>query len=172
MWKNFKPNLVLTGYYRRFLDGFSEIASSLNHFLKKDIPFNWNEKEQTAFNILKAKLCEEPLLQLPDFSQPFILTTDALGFAVGGILSRGKIGEDKPIAYALRSLSNTEKKYDTYEKEVLAIKFCETHFRPHLYGRKFILVTDRKPIVWFQNCKDPSSRVPRWRLKLAEYDLM
>ena len=125
---------------------------------------------QAAFDILKAKLCDEPLLQRPYFSQPFIFTTDALGFAIGGILSQGKIGKDKPIAYASPSLSDNEKKYDTYEKEALAIIFCVTHFRPYLFGRKFTLLADHKSLVWFQNSKDPCSRVSRWRLKLAEYD--
>ena len=68
------------------------------------------------------------------------------------------------------NLSDTEKKYDTYEREDLAIIFCVTHFRPYLYGRKFSLVTDHKHLVWFQNSKDPCSRVSHWRLKLAEYD--
>ena len=63
--------------YRQFIDGFSKIASPLNQLLKKDIPFNWTEKQHTAFVILKAKLCEEPLLQRLDVSQTFILTTDA-----------------------------------------------------------------------------------------------
>ena len=62
------------------------------------------------------------------------------------------------------------KKYNTYEKEALAIIFYVTDFRPYLYGRKFTLVNDHKPLVWFQNSKDPSSRVPHCRLKLAEYD--
>ena len=102
--KNVKQSLGLSGYYRRFIDGFSKIASALNQLLKQDIPFNRTEKQQAAFNILKAKLCEEPLLQRLDFSQPFILTTDASGFAIGDVLSQGKIGKDKPIAYASRSL--------------------------------------------------------------------
>ena len=149
--KNVKQFLALAGYNRRFIDGFSKIASPLNQLLKKDIPFNSTEKQQAASDILKAKLCEEPVLQRPDFSQPFILITDASGFAIGGILSQGKIGKDKPIAYASRSLSETEKKYDTYEKEALAVIFCVTHFRPYLYGRKFSLVTDHKPPVWFDS---------------------
>ena len=62
-----------------------------------------------------------------------MLTTDASGFAIAGILSQGKIGKDKPIAYASRSLSDTEKKYDTYEKEALAIIFRVTQSRPYLY---------------------------------------
>ena len=128
---------------------------------------DWDQ--QAAFDISKATLFEEPLLQRPDFSQPFILTTDALGFAIRGILLQGKIGKDEPIAYAIRSLSDTEKKYDRYEKEALAIIFCVTHYR-RLHGRKFTLVTDHKVLVWFQNSKDPCLRVSRWRLKLAEYD--
>ena len=108
--KNVKQFLGLAGYYRRFIKEFSKIANPLNKLLKKDTPFIWIDKQQTAFDILKSRLFEEPLLQRPDFSQPFVLTTDASRYAKGGILSQGKIGNDKPIAYASRSLSDTEKK--------------------------------------------------------------
>src|SRR5436190_20579113 len=120
--------------------------------------------------MLKQKLCEEPVLQYPDFSRPFILTTDASGIAVGGILSQGEINKDRPIAYASRTLTDNELKYDTYEKEALAIVYCVKHFRPYLYGRKFTLVTDHKPLTWFRNAQDANMRILRWRLKLAEYD--
>src|SRR5436190_152070 len=120
--------------------------------------------------MLKQKLCEEPVLQYPDFSRPFILTTDASGIAVGGILSQGEINKDRPIAYASRTLTDNELKYDTYEKEALAIVYCVKHFRPYLYGRKFTLVTDHKPLTWFKNAQDANMRILRWRLKLAEYD--
>ena len=96
-------------YYRRIIDGFLKIASPLNQVLKNEIHFNWTEEQQLAIDILKAKLCEEPLLQRSDFFQPFILTTDASGYAIGGILSQGKIGKDKPIAYSSGSLSDTDK---------------------------------------------------------------
>ena len=112
----------------------------MNQLLKKDVKFYWSEKQE-AFELLKEKLCEEPLLQRPDFSQPFILTTDASGFAIGGILPQGKIGKDKPIAYTSRSLNDCERKYDTYEKEALPIIYCVTYFRPYLYGRKLLLLT-------------------------------
>ena len=117
------------------------------------------EKEQKAFELLKEKWCEKPLLQRSDFSQPFILTTDASGFVIGGKLSQGKIGNDKAIVYTSRSLNDNERKYNTYEKEALANIHCVTYFRPYLYGRKFTLVTDHKSIVWFQNPKDPCSRI-------------
>ena len=58
---NIKQFLGLAGYYRRFIDGVSKIACPLNQLLKRDIPFNWTEKQQAAFDILKAKLSEEPL---------------------------------------------------------------------------------------------------------------
>ena len=77
--KTVKQFLGLAGYYRRFIDRFSKIASPLNNLLKKDLPFNWTEKQQADFDILKEKLCEKPLSQRPDFSQTFILTTDASG---------------------------------------------------------------------------------------------
>ena len=168
--KNMEQFLGLTGYYRRFMEGFSKIAIPLNQLLKKDMKFKWANKHQEAFDTLKEKFCEEPLLQRLDFSKPFILTTDASGYAIGGILCQGKIGKDKSISYASRSLNENEKKYDTYEKEALAIVYCVTYFRPYLYGRKFTLITDHKPLVWFQNSKDPCSRVTRWKLKMAEYD--
>ena len=98
--------------------------------------FNRTNKQQEAFNTLKEKLCEERLLQRPDFFKPFILTTHASGYAIGGILSQWKIGKDKPIAYASRSLNDNEKKYDTCEKKALAIVYCVTYFRPYLYGFK------------------------------------
>ena len=102
--KNIKQFLGLLGYYRRFIEGFSKIATLLNQLSKKDMKFIWTNKQQ-AFESLKKKLCEEPLMQRPDFSKPFILMTDASGYAIGGILPQGKIGKDKPIAYASRSLN-------------------------------------------------------------------
>lgn len=168
--KNIKQFLGLAGYYRRFLNDFSRIAKPLTILLKKDEPFVWRNEQEEAFVTLRDNLCTEPLLQHPDFTKPFVLTTDASGYAVGGILSQGNIGKDKPIAYASRLLNKAEQNYSTIEKELLAIVYCVHHFRPYLYGNKFTLVTDHKPLVWLHNVKDPTSRLIRWRLKLAEYD--
>ena len=104
------------------------------------------------------------------FIDGFSKTTDASGFAVGGILSQGKVGKDKHITYTFRSLNYCERKYDTYEKEAFAVIYCVTYFRSYLYRRKFTSGTDNKPLVWFQHSKDPCSRITRWTLKLTEYD--
>ena len=113
----------LAGYYRRFIHNFSGIAKRLSNLLKNDTPFIWSDETQKAFNILKDKLCTQPVLKIADFSLPFILTCNASGVAIGGILSQGEINEDRPIAYASRVLSDTERKYDTYSREALAIVY-------------------------------------------------
>jgi hypothetical protein len=118
---------------------------------------------------LQTALTHEPVLQNPDFTKPFVLTTDASGFAVGAILSQGKIGQDKPIAYA-RTLNQAEQNYSTIEKELTAIVCACRYFRPYLLGRNFTIVTDHKPLTWMFNVKDPSSRILRWRLLLEKYD--
>jgi len=170
--KNIKQFLGLAGYYRRFLNNFSKTARPLTALLKKDEPFVWQEPQEAAFVTLRNQLCTEPLLQHPDFTRPFVLITDASGYAIGGILSQGDVGKDKPIAYASRLLNKAEQNYSTIEKESLAIVYCVNHFRPYLYGNKFTIVTDHKPLEWLHSVKNPTSRLVRWRLKLAEYDIV
>ena len=167
--KDVKSFLGLAGYYRRFISDFSKIAKPLNDLLKKNIEWSWTEKQENSFQELKSKLVKPPVLQFPDFTQPFILTTDASAYAVGGILSQGEIGKDRPIAFASRTLNNAEINYSTVEKELLAIVWSCKHYRPYLLGRKFTVVTDHKPLLWIFNVTDPSSRLLRWRLLLEEY---
>jgi hypothetical protein len=168
--KDLRSFLGLAGYYRRFIDGFSAIGRPLTDLLKKDKEWKWSEKEQTSLDLLKFRLTNAPLLQYPNFNEPFIITTDASGYAIGAILSQGKLGSDKPIAYASRTLNGAELNYATVEKELLAIVWACKHFRPYLLGRKFQIVTDHKGLTWIFNVKDPSSRLMRWKLLLEEYD--
>jgi len=161
--------LGFAGYYRRFLPDFSKTARLLTNLLKKDTKFEWTDTQELAFSSLKNSLCSEPLLQYPDFTQPFLVTTDASKYAIGGILSQGEIGKD-PIAYTSRLLNAAEQNYFTIEKELLAIVYSVNYFRPYLYGHKFSLVTDHRPLVWLESLKDSTSRLVRWRLKLAEYE--
>ena len=165
-----KQFLGLAGYYRRFVENFSGIAKPLTQLLKKEAIFKWNQVQENAFVTLRDALCKEPVLQYPDFNKPFIITTDASNIAIGGVPSQGKIGSDKPISYASRTLSKAEVNYSTIEKELLAIIYCVSHFRPYVYGREFTLVTDHKPLVWLDSVKDPANRLVHWRLKLANYE--
>ncbi|XP_051173560.1 uncharacterized protein LOC127289595 [Leptopilina boulardi] len=168
--KQIKQFLGLIGYYRKFIKNFSKIANPLTKLLRKETTFEWTQKEENAFSELRDKLITAPILQFPNWNQVFVLTTDASNEGLGAILSQGHIGEDKPIAFASRTLNKAEINYTTTEKELLAIVWAVKHFRHHLFGRRFKIVTDHKPLVWLFNVKDPTSRLMRWRLKLEEYD--
>lgn len=85
-------------------------------------------------------------------------------------MSQGILGQDKPIAYASRTLNQAEMNYATVEKELLAIVWACKHFGPYFLGRKFQIVTDHKGLTWIFNVKDPSSRLMSWKLLLEEYD--
>lgn len=168
--KQIKAFLGLVGYYRHFIPNFAVIVKPLNNLLRKDVPFNWDKEHVNAFEKLKKLITDEPILQYPDFSREFILTTDASKIAIGAVLSKGDIGQDKPIAFASRTLNKAESNYSTTEQELLAIVWTTKHFRPYLYRRKFKIVTDHKPLKWLFNIKDPVSRLMRLRLKLEEFE--
>ena len=115
----------MTGYYRRFIANYAEIASPLTDLVKKSAPNKvlWSDGCNSAFNTLKKLLCFSPVLSSPDFSREFILQTDASDRAVGAVLSQvNDIGEEHPVGYFSRKLLPREERYSTIEKECLAIK--------------------------------------------------
>lgn len=168
--KQIKSFLGLLGYYRKFIRNFSEITKPLTECLRKDRKIRLDERYIKCFEYCKQLLCKEPILQYPDFNKQFLVTTDASNVAIGGILSQGTIGSDLPICYASRTLTKTEGNYSTIEKELLAIVWTIKYFRPYLFGRKFTIITDHKPLTWLFSLKEPNSKLIRWRLKLEEYD--
>lgn len=101
--KDIKSFLGLAGYYRCFVPNFSRLSQALTKLLKKNQEFNWTSLQQDSFESLKNILCSEPILQYPDFSKPFILTTDASNYPIGSILSKGEVPSDLTIAYASRT---------------------------------------------------------------------
>lgn len=121
--------------------------------MKQDTKFVWSEECQKSFDKLKKALCSEPILKYPDFTKIFILTTDASNKALGAILSQGEIGKDLPICYAPRTLNKSVNNYSTTELECLAIVYGVKQFRPYLYGRKFIILSDYHPLTWLFNLK-------------------
>lgn len=103
------------------------------------------------------------MLQYPDFSKPFVLTTDASNYALGAVLS-------KPIAFASRTLTRTEENYSAIEKELLAIDWACKYFRPYLFGRKFTLYTDHKPLTFALNLKTTNDRLVKMKLRLEQFN--
>ena len=130
--KSVRQFLGLAGYHRQFIKDFERLAKPLTSLLKKNEAFCWSEDAGKAFLRLKEALCTAPVLKYPAMSKLFLITTDASGHAVGGILSQGKIGSDLPVAYTSRVLRGPELKYETYEKEALAIIHAVRTFRPYV----------------------------------------
>lgn len=164
-----KRFVAFVNYYRRFIKNFAEIAYPLNKLCRKSMQFRWDECCQKSFEILRNSVIKPPILQYPSFSETnkFILRTDASGYAIGAVLSNS---DDKPVAYASRSLNKAEINYPVIEKELLAIVWSVKHFRPYLYGRKFEIFTDHKPLIYLFSMTNPSSRLTKFRLVLEEFD--
>ena len=164
--------LGLTGYYRKFITGYAELAAPLTDLTRKNAPsiVRWTERCDDAFNRLKECLCSEPILRCPDFSLPFVLQTDASGRAIGAVLSQvvGD-GEEHPVAYYSRKLLPREEKYSTVEKECLAIILGIQTFRVYLLGRPFTIQTDHRSLEWLDRLKENNSRLTRWSLALQPY---
>ncbi|GKB80698.1 putative reverse transcriptase domain-containing protein [Tanacetum coccineum] len=128
--------LGLAGYYRRFIEGFSKIAKPMTKLTQKSVKFNWGEKEETAFQTLKQKLCSAPILALPEGSENFVVYCDASHKGLGAVLMQ----KEKVIAYASRQLKIHEKNYTTHDLELGAVVFALKMWRHYLYGTEVACV--------------------------------
>ena len=162
--------LGLASYYRWFVKNYATIASPLHKLTERGRQFNWTSECATAFASLKQKLTYAPILAFPDFTQPFLLDTDASHFGIGAVLSQVVDGKENVIAYASRTLSKAERKYCVTQKELLAMVIFIRHFRPYLLGRQFTLRTDHSALKWLQTLKEPEGQLARWLEQLQEYE--
>jgi RNase H-like domain found in reverse transcriptase len=109
------------------------------------------------------------ILKFPNFDKEFVLITDASNVACGAILSQNFNGTNLPVAYASRAFTKGEKNKSTIEKELTAIHWGVMHFKPFLYGKKFTILTDHKPLVYLFAMKNPTSKLTRMRWDLEEF---
>lgn len=170
--------LGLIGYYRRFIQNYANFMKPLTNQLRDLDKGNHKKNRKIShppdfvetFEKSKNLLTSSSVLIYPDFTKEFILTTDASDYALGAVLSQGVIGQDKPVAFASRTMNKHEENYSVIQKELLAIVWATHYFRSYLYGRKFKLYTDHQPLTYIFNMRDPSSKLVRWRLLLEEFD--
>ncbi|GJV49795.1 putative reverse transcriptase domain-containing protein [Tanacetum coccineum] len=158
--------LGLAGYYRRFIEGFSKIAKPMTKLTQKKVKFDWGDKEEAAFQLLKQKLCSAPILALPDGSEDFIAYCDASIKGLGAVLMQ----REKVIAYASRQLKIHEKNYTTHDLELGAVVFALKIWRHYLYGTKCTVFTDHKSLQHILNQKELNMRQRRWLELLSDYD--
>ncbi|GJT95634.1 putative reverse transcriptase domain-containing protein, partial [Tanacetum coccineum] len=158
--------LGLAGYYRRFIENFSKIAKPLTLLTQKNKTYVWGDKQDEAFRILKEKLCNAPVLALPDGPDDFVVYCDASKQGFGSVLmQRGKV-----IAYASRQLKKHEKNYTTHDLELGAVVFALKIWRHYLYGTKSVIYTDHKSLQYIFDQKDLNMRQRRWIELLSDYE--
>ncbi|GJV91984.1 putative reverse transcriptase domain-containing protein [Tanacetum coccineum] len=134
--------LGLAGYYRRFIEGFSKIAKPLTELTQKNKKYIWGENQESAFQLLKQKLCEAPILALPEGNDDFVIYCDASLQGLGAVLMQ----KEKVIAYASRQLKPHEENYTTHDLELGAVVFALKIWRHYLYGTKCTVFTDHKSL--------------------------
>lgn len=168
--KDVRRLMGMANWYRRFIPNFATISAPLSDLLKKGKAFQWTPAAGKAFEDLKKVLVSEPVLANPDYSKPFTIQTDASDCGIGGVLVQGSGDNEKAVAYFSQKLSATQQKYQTTERECLAVIVAIEKFRPYIEGVHFTVVTDHASLQWLQNLKDPSGRLGRWALRLQPYD--
>nr|GEV97281.1 putative reverse transcriptase domain-containing protein [Tanacetum cinerariifolium] len=162
----FRSFLGLVNYYRRFIMGYSAIASPLTDLLKKNKAWIWDEECQAAFGSLKKAVMKEPVLRLPDVSMPFELHTDASKFSIGGVLMQCR----HPISFESQKLNDTERKYTVQEKEMTRVVHFLRIWRHYLLGLRFMIKTDNIATSYSQTQKKLIPKQSHWQDFLAEFD--
>ncbi|XP_021359256.1 uncharacterized protein K02A2.6-like [Mizuhopecten yessoensis] len=168
--------LGLVNYYGKFLQNLSTVLRPLHQLLEKDTKWSWTQDCQVAFDKVKQMMVSERVLTHYDPNLPVILSCDASPFGLGAVLSHKlPSGDEKPIAFASRSLNAAEKQYAQIDKEAVGIVWGIKRFHPYLYGRHFTLVTDHQPLVSIFNLQKGTSvttaaRLQRYAMFLAGHD--
>ena len=170
--------LGFTNYYRKFLHNYAKIAKPL-HLLtsgdnasKKRSKIVWTEDCEDAFVLLKGLCSNTPVLAYPDYLKEFKLYTDASDGGLGAVLTQvSEDGKERPVAFASRTLSKSEKNYDAHKLEFLALRWAVTdRFHEYLYGGTFEVYTDNNPLTYVLTSAKLDAIGQRWVASLAPYN--
>ena len=167
--------LGLLNYYGKFIANLSTLIRPLNKLLCAKTPWGWSKECQDAFRLAKEALISSKVLVHYNPSLPLKLAGDASAYGEGAVISHVmEDGSERPIAYASRTLSTLERNYAQVEKEALSLVFGVKKFHSYLYGRKFTLMTDHKPLTTILGPKNnvpplAAARLQRWAIVLSAY---
>lgn len=148
----------LASFYRRFVKDFSTLAAPLNEVLKKNVGFKWGEKQEEAFNVLKQKLTNAPILALPNFQKSFEIECDASNVGIGAVLMQ----EGHPIAYFSEKLSGPTLNYSTYDKELYALVRALKTWQHYLYPKEFVIHSDHESLKYIKGQGKLNKRHAKW----------
>ena len=155
--------LGMSSYYRKFIPKFAAIAEPLHRLTRKEMKFTWSPDSQVAFDELKQKLCQAPVLEFPSFDKPYVLETDASIQGLGAVLSQPQTnGKNHPVSYASRSLTKAERNYGITDLETLAVVWAVHYFRFHLYGGSVTVLTDHSAVKAVLTSPNLTGKQGRW----------
>nr|GFB31585.1 putative reverse transcriptase domain-containing protein [Tanacetum cinerariifolium] len=158
--------LGLVGYYRRFIEGFLKIVKPMTKLTQKKVIFDWGDKQEAAFQLLKQKLCSAPILALPEGAEDFVTYFHASHKGLGVVLMQ----REKVISYASQQLKIHEKNYTTHDLELGAVVFALKIWRHYLYGTKCTMFTNHKILQHVLDQKELNMRQRRWLELLSDYN--
>jgi len=163
----------MVNFVGRFVPRLADVMQPLNELLRDDKEFVWDTPQQAAFQKLKEILTSAPVLALYDPSKETKVSSDASSYGLGAVLlQKSEDGQLKPVAYASRTLSSSEKRYAQIEKEALGITWACERFKDFVTGLHFMVETDHKPLLQILSTKeldDLSPRLQRFRMRLMRY---
>jgi hypothetical protein len=152
--KSLRSFLGHARFYRRFIKDFSKITKPLTHLLQKDVTFDFDEKCLEAFRTLKSALVSDPIIQPPDWSQPFEIMCDASDYVVGAVLGERMEGRVHAVYYASKTLNEAQLNYATTKKELLVVVSAFEKFRSYIMNSNVIVYTDHAAIKYLLAKKD------------------
>ncbi|UYV79065.1 hypothetical protein LAZ67_17000981, partial [Cordylochernes scorpioides] len=168
--------LGLITYYHKFIRNAADVLLPLYAVLKKGTKWHWSTECRKAFRQIKEIISSDQILIAYDPKLPIRLSCDSSSYGLGAVLSQIDVdGNERPIYFISRTLSQAEKKYSQIDKECLSIIWALKKFNNYLFGRKFELITDNKPLHHILNPKreislNMSTRLQRWALILSSHN--
>jgi RNase H-like domain found in reverse transcriptase/Reverse transcriptase (RNA-dependent DNA polymerase) len=172
--KQVRGFIGFANFYRQFIKKFSKLILPLNNLLRNDTKFNWNDQCQGAFEALKGRFLQEPMLMMPDHSKPFQIESDTSKYASGVVLTQTDINGDRHLVeFLLRTFTDTERQYEIYDRELLGIVRALKEWQHYIQGsgHTTLVHTDHRNLTYFQKAQKLSDRQARWSLFLSEFDI-
>lgn len=159
-------------YYSKFVEGFATKMEPLRMLLRQNVKYEWSDERQQAFEDIKYDIVNAPTLKPFRMRKECIITVDASLYGLGGVLSQKEGKVEWNVAFASRTLSECERRYAVIERELLACGWAVEHYRLNIWGSKFTIRTDHKPLVSILSTGggwNSTARIARLASKLQEY---
>jgi hypothetical protein len=171
--KGIRSFLAMCRYYVSHIPHFSKIAVPLSDLTKNKVSasFTLTAEQRAAFEKIKECLLKAQELYVPDYSQSFNLSVDASDYAIGGCLSQMREGQEFPIEFISKKLSDSQRAWPIIMKESFAVLYCLEHFDNYCFHSHTHVYTDHNPLTYLASSASNNPKLLRWSLSLQRWDL-